>query len=569
MSWRPVKTRSRWLNRIPPRLRRPVRYLLAASLVAAIIGLILALVYGGLASRFDLDQVSSIPARTTIIDREGVELDAGYGVKRRLTTRDQLPDFLIDALRAREDLRFFDHHGVDLRGLARATIRNIRDWSFTQGASTLTMQLARNTFDMRAKSLHRKFLEIALTLRIESRYSKDEIITHYLNRIYFGAGCHGIEEAAQTYFAKPTSALSRGESALLVGIIRGPHAFSPFRNLDAAIEQRDQVLNRMVAAGFITSQQAETIRAQPIRLVPEDQRQAERSYALQNVRAEFDAIVTAGNIGDGGLRIATTLSSGWQLRLETEIAEAVTALEKTPGWPHPAHSGHRVGERTSYLQVAAVTLETRTGAILALVGGRDYLDSDFDRSSGARRDLGSAVEPFVAAAVAERGRLILPGRPVQTGRQTGPTEVARIMLRCGIGGPFNESEDLFRGSVAVTPLELATALATLANRGQRPEPFLVTGIHDRGQRRIYHAEPELSPAISADAANESIGLFESMSTTRVFTGFTGSGRDAWILRLGPTGSTAIWFGFDQPTKIAGPAELKRFLDAFASHLDEL
>lgn len=569
MSWRPVKSPSQWLNRLPPRLRRVIRFVLAAGLVGAIALLILALIYGGLASRFDLNQVSSIPARTTIADRDGVELDAGFGVKRRLATREQLPDFLVDALRAREDLRFFDHHGVDLRGLARATIRNIRDRSFTQGASTLTMQLARNTFDMRAKSLHRKFLEIALTLRIEARYSKDDILTHYLNRIYFGAGCNGIEEASQTYFAKSTAALTPGESATLVGIVRGPHVFSPFRDLDAALEQRDQVLARMVSSGFITARQSETIRSKPLQLVPEDQRQSERSYALQNVRTELNTIVSARNIPDGGLGVGTTLASRWQLRLETELTAAIEAFEKSPDWPHPIHSKHRPGDQPAYIQVAAVTLETRTGAILALIGGRDYLDSRFDRSSGARRDLGSALEPLIAASVAERGRLVLPGRPIQTGRQIGPAEVARIIRRCGIGGPFNETEDLFRGSAATSPIELATALATLGNQGKRPRPYLVTTIHDRANRPLYQAETELSPAISAAAAAESLELFDDTTSTRVFHGHTGSCRDAWILRLGPSGSTAIWFGFDQPTKIADSADLDAFLTRISERLASL
>lgn len=546
-----------------------LRRLLAVTLVGAIAALALILVYGSLASRFDLSKVASIPTRTTIVDRDGTEIDAGYGLKRRLASRDQLPGFLVDALRAREDLRFFDHHGVDLRGLARATVRNIRDRSFTQGASTLTMQLARNTFDMRAKSLHRKMLEIALTVRIESRYSKDEILVHYLNRIYFGAGCHGIEEAAQTYFAKSAAALTPGESAMLVGIIRGPHVFSPFRNLDGAIDQRDQVLNRMVAVGLIDQPRADEIRNQPIQLVPEEQRQAERTYALQNIRTELDAIVSKSDIREGGLRVHTTLAAGWQLRLETEISEAVDEWEKSATWSHPTHRDHQPGDLPAYLQVAAVSLETRSGAILALIGGRDYLDSRFDRSSGARRDLGSAVEPFVAAAAAERGRIILPGQPVQTGRQIGPAEVARIFRRCGITGPFNESEDLFRGSAATTPLELATALATLGNRGLRQKPHLVTKIADRADRLLYRVSPEHSPAISAAAAADALDLFNSDSTTSVFHGFTGSCRDAWILRLGPTGSTAIWFGFDSPAKICNSDELEKFLSTFATRLASL
>src|SRR5690606_5231649 len=158
-----------------------------------------------------------------------------------------LPDFLVKALQAREDARFFDHAGVDFRGLARATVRNLKDRDFTQGASTLTMQLARNTYDIRAKSLHRKFLEIALTLRIEARYSKDEIPAHYLTRIYSGAGAEDIEQAARTYCGRSVLALNESDCAMIAGIIRGPHIFSPLRDFEAALEQRDQTLARMVA----------------------------------------------------------------------------------------------------------------------------------------------------------------------------------------------------------------------------------------------------------------------------------------------------------------------------------
>ena len=180
----------------------------------------IAIFYFYLALKFDLSEVAKIPERSTVLDRHGETYGLIHGERRRVITRDELPDVMVQALRAREDLRFYDHSGVDIKGLARATLRNIKDWSFTQGASTLTMQLARNSYDdMSAKSLHRKFLEIALTLRIEGRYSKDEILANYLNRIYFGSGCHGVEEAAQTYFGRPVSELNTGESAMLIGII--------------------------------------------------------------------------------------------------------------------------------------------------------------------------------------------------------------------------------------------------------------------------------------------------------------------------------------------------------------
>ena len=354
---------------------------------------------------------------------------------RKLVKRADIPDFLVKSLRAREDARFFEHSGVDVRGLTRATVRNLKDRDFTQGASTLSMQLARNTFKMKQKSMHRKLLEIALTLRVEARYTKDEILTHYLNRIYFGAGADGIEQAAHTYFGKTTRDLSDGECAMIVGIIRGPHIFSPFRNLDAAIDQRDQTLNRMIAMGFIDKARRDAIAAEPVKLVDEEQRETQTSYALQAVRRELDRILEDDDIQLGGLQVHTTLDAAWQNRLEIELTHAVEDLEREKTWTHPTEANHVAGTEPAYVQYAAVTTETKTGAMLALIGGRNYSHSRFDRTRSSR-DLGSAFEPFVAAAAAERGKLVLPGKPVQTGRQIGPAEVERIAKRCGIAGPF-------------------------------------------------------------------------------------------------------------------------------------
>ncbi len=469
------------------------------------------------------------------------------------------------SLRAREDARFFEHHGVDLRGLARATVRNLKDWDFTQGASTLSMQLARNSFKMKQKSLHRKFLEIALTLRVESRYSKDEILTHYLNRIYFGAGADGIEQAARTYFGKPTRELTEGECALIVGIIRGPHVFSPLRNLDAAIEQRDQTLKRMVAMGFIDEARSEAIAAEPVQLVEDEQRETQTSYALQAVRRELDRILDEGQIQLGGLHVHTTLDAAWQQRLETELNTAVEDLEREKSWPHPTLKDHVQGTKPAYVLFAAITTETRSGGILALIGGRNYSHSRVDCTL-SRRDLGSAFEPFVAAAVAERGKLVLPGKPVQTGRQIGPAEVERLAKRCGIAGPFLKTEDLFRGSVAATPMEMSVGLATLGNKGKRPKPFLIREIRDASDEIIYTATPQLTQALSQGAALDATSVLSRRNGTRAFTGATGSERDAWTLRLGPGGATAIWIGFDKPTAIARETRLKSLLDEFVQRL---
>jgi membrane peptidoglycan carboxypeptidase len=543
-----------------------VKWLFKLSILGLVVVSGLVFFYFMLAMRFDMAEVAKLPAGTTFYDNKGAEITAPGGVGRKLVRREDIPDFLVKSLQAREDARFFEHSGIDVRGLARATLRNLKDRDFTQGASTVTMQLARNCFKMKQKSLHRKFLEIALTLRVEAAYTKDQILTHYLNRIYFGAGADGIEQAARTYFGKTTRDLSEGECALVVGIIRGPHIFSPFRNLPAAIEQRDQTLNRLIAMGVIDQAHRDRIAAEPVKLVDEDERETQASYALQAVRRELDRIAEDDDIAAGGLHVYTTIDAAWQERLEVELTRAVEDLEQEPGWPHATEAAHIGGSDPLYLQYAAVTTEVRSGATLALIGGRNFSHSRFDRTRSSR-DLGSAFEPFVAAAAAERGKLVLPGKPVQTGRQIGVSEVERLAKRCGIAGPYVvQTEDLFRGSLAATPLEMSVGLATLGNQGKRAKPYLIREIRDPAGERIYQVKPEISAALSSAAAAEATSVLQKSGGTRCFTGATGSERDAWTLRLGPSGATAIWLGFDKPAAIAREPRLKSLLDEFVQRL---
>ena len=565
-TWRPIGPVPLWKRWLPECLHGPVKLGFWCGLAGLVAACGLAFFYFMLAMKYDLEEVARLPAGTVFYDRKGVEIAAPGVTGRRLVQREDIPDFLVKALLAREDARFFQHHGVDLRGLARATLRNLKDRDFTQGASTLSMQLARNSFEIREKSLHRKFLEIAITLRLENQYSKDEILTHYLNRIYFGAGAYGIEQAARTYFGKPTRELTAAECALLAGIIRGPHIFSPTRRPQAALAQRRQTLERMAAMGFVTAERRDTIAAEPLKLAADDGDSLNQtSYALKAAERELDSLLEDRNIQLGGLHVHTTLDAAWQQRLENELTRAVQALEAEKSWRHPVHKTHAPGTEPAYVQFAAVTTETRTGAVLALIGGRDFGHSRFDRTRSTR-DLGSAFEPFVAAAAAERGKLVLAGKPVQTGRQIGPAEVERLAKRCGIAGPFVRSEDLFRGSVAATPLEMSVGLATLGNQGKRPRPFFIREIRDASGEVIYRAKPDLTQALSAAAAQDATKVLKRSNGTRTFTGATGSERDAWTLRLGPSGATAIWIGFDKPTVIAPEKRLKSLLDEFVMRL---
>lgn len=564
-TWRPIHRPAFWKRWLPLWMHGPLKLLFQLSIAGLIVACGIAFFYFSLASKFDMEEVARLPAGTIFLDRKGVEITAPGSSGRRLVKREDIPGFLVKSLRAREDARFFEHSGIDVRGLIRAAVRNIKDRDFTQGASTLSMQLARNSFKITQKSIHRKLLEIALTMRLEARYTKDEILTHYLNRIYFGAGADGIEQAAQTYFGKTTRDLNDGECALIVGIIRGPHIFSPFRNLKAALEQRDQTLNRLVAMKLIDTTRRDVITAEPIKLKSEEDRETQTSYAVQAVRRELDGILEDYDIHLGGLRVRTTLDAAWQDRLEIELTRAVEDLEREKKWPHPTEAKHAAGAEPDYLQYAAITTETKSGATLALIGGRNYSHSRFDRTR-SKRDLGSAFEPFVAAAAAERGKLVLPGRPVQTGRQIGPGEVERIAKRCGISGPFQQTEDLFRGSVSATPLEMSIGLATLGNKGKRPKPYLVEEIRDATGEVLYTAKPDLTAALTAPAALDAASVLQSSGGTRCFTGATGSERDAWTLRLGPGGATAIWLGFDKPAVIAPEPRLKALLDEFVKRL---
>lgn len=565
-TWRPISKTRFWRRWLPAWSHTPVILMFWASLALFISTLGIVFFYYLKASDFDLEEVAKLPRQNVFYDRKGKTINIPDQAGREIVKRTDIPDDLVNALIAREDARFFEHGGVDVKGLARATLRNLKDRNFTQGASTLTMQLARNTFEMRAKSLHRKALEIALTIRIEGRYSKDEILTNYLNRIYFGSGAYGIEQAARTYFGKPTSGLHPGECAMIAGIIRGPHIFSPLRNIEGAIEQRDQTLGRMVDAKIITQERAEEIKAMKIVLNEKSQQNDnQRSYALRAVRRELEVIMEKENILLNGLKIHTTLDIDWQERLEVELNHAVTRLEKEKDWEHGSHAKHESGTQADYVQYAAVTTETKSGAILALIGGRDFSHSTYDRTH-AKRDLGSAFEPFVAAAAAERGKLVLAGKPVQTGRQIGAQEVQRLAKRCGISGPFLDSEDLFRGAVSATPMEMSVGLATLGNMGNKPRPHLIRKITDSEDNVIYQVKIKSQPALSKSAAEDAVSVLKNMSGTRSFTGATGSERDAWVMRLGPSGSTAIWIGFDTPKKIAPEQRLNALLEEFIKRL---
>ncbi len=542
VSWKPSNSPSKLPAWVPLRLRTVIRWCFKWGLVGFSVLVAFALFYFYLALKFDLSDVAQMPERSVILDRHGVEFAAIHGERRRLITREEIPDAMIYALLAREDLRFPDHHGIDVRGLARATVRNIKDMSFTQGASTLTMQLTRNTYEMRAKSLHRKLLEMAVTLRIESRYSKDEILTHYLNRIYFGAGCHGVEEASQTYFGRSVTELSTGECALLVGIIRGPHLFSPFRNLEGAKIQRDEVLKRMVICEFVSEEEKIKAMAEPIHLVTVKERKKNSSHMRETIRNQLQIILEQQDIRAGGLRIFTTVDTAMQKSLQSKISRPFPAVEQ---------------KNLSELQAAIVSLDPETGGILALCGNRNYASSQYNLAFNARRDLGPAFMPFLTAAALERNKIVIDEQPIQTGRQLGIAETIRLSKRLGFSGPFSETDDLYRGTIAASPIELARAAATLRAGGKQPETYIIVKITDVAGRLLYQRKPSIKQAIREEAADEATEIF--FNTSKSFVAVTSSCHDAWAVTSNKKNVSVLWLGHVKPRKIASSRAIEKIL----------
>tara|TARA_B100001093_G_scaffold519440_1_gene608483 strand:+ start:2468 stop:4294 length:1827 start_codon:yes stop_codon:yes gene_type:complete len=531
-SWKPAQQKSIPPQWLPPWAGKILRFGFRTAMICIILIIGVGAFYFTASLSYDIGEIQKMPERSVIFDIDGKELATLHGENRRLISRMEIPDFFVSALEAREDKRFFTHSGVDIRGILRATMRNASDMSFTQGASTLTMQLARNSFNLREKSLHRKLVEIAIALRIEASYSKDEILSAYVNRIYFGSGCHGLEEASRRYFGVSATDLTRRQCALLVGIIRAPHACSPLRALEKATLQQDEVLARMVTEKSLSPEEASRIQSSDLGLSPPGGSTG-GNRALQAVRRHFEELIDARDIRNGGLRLQSTISSNTQELLE---GEAQALLEKIPGSP----------------EIAVVCIDTRTGAIRGIVGGRATGNTSFNRALDARRDLGEIFTPFVYAAAAERGIEPRQGQPVTLGRELGTEDLIRLAERFGFRGPFLEGDDLFRGGVSATPLEVAAASAALTAEGQKPRTYFLRKLLDSDGNQILSIEPSSKSAFAPAAMRAALETHFPDNQPPFLLGTSLSKTDAWAVWLGSERTTCLWIGYDTPTRLDSP-----------------
>ncbi len=533
----------------------------AALCIAALVGAYLVLKphYDKAQEIYDRSLIGELEIPSRIYDRHGVEIGQIKVENRRPITIDAVPWHFVQALTAAEDSRFFEHSGIDYIGIGRAMLRNVRAGKLNQGASTISQQLANRAFGLnKNKDVGRKLTEAFLAARLEKDFSKREILEHYLNRIYFGSGYYGIEAASRGYFGKPASELSLGESATLAGLIKSPGRFSPKRDLDASRGERDYVLARMHTEGMIDAKQLAENKRLPLELADGDD--LGNSYVNELVRQQVIDQLGFEAAGGGGFAIHTTIDAAAQEAARESLRESLAKAESHPGYAHQTYAayfdeltnpalpsldldrGFEAQKATSksppeYLQGAVLMIENTTGGIVAMVGGRDFTHSQFNRALQARRPVGTAFTPFVYAAafsgkhfpgsivsdkpldarsiaiggdtgilgewgtetdsspylgdIPAREALVLSknAATVRLGKEVGRENVVELARRAGIESPMDEYDKTLLGSSGATLDEVVKAFSVFPNGGTRPEKLhLVRSIVDAAGTVIF-SEP--------------------------------------------------------------------------------
>src|SRR5436309_10963951 len=334
------------------------------------------------------------PLVGTKIYDDNDELITELHVERRIfVPLAHVPQSLRDAVIATEDRRFYHHWGIDPIGIARAVAQNYRRGRIVEGGSTITQQLTKVLFLTPDKSLERKMKEVVLALELERRYSKDRILEMYLNQVYFGHGAYGVEAAARTYFGKSVSELSVREAALLAGLPRAPTTYSPFDHAETAKRRREVVLRRMVDYGALKDEEAKRLAKTELGLIPPERRRTTGQYFVDYVQQTLEAKYGPDLVLKGGLNVYTTLNPTIQLAAEQSLRDGLKALQGRSTQARP-------GE---FPEGAVITVEPHAGYVKTMVGGSDFLRSEFNRAVQAKRQPGSAFKPFIYIAAIEAG----------------------------------------------------------------------------------------------------------------------------------------------------------------------
>ena len=522
--------------------------------------------------------------------------------QRRLISIDRVPAHVQRAFMAAEDTRFMDHFGLDLRGILRAALVNLRHGAIHQGGSTITQQLAKNYFLTPEKTFSRKIKEMILALVIEQMYTKGQILEIYLNEVYFGqkgsVAVNGLGEASLFYFGKPAAELTLAEGATLAGLLRAPNRDSPYVDAQRARRRRDQVLHTMVEQGWISAAEGAAALASPLEPSGFRAYGKKAPYFMDYLSRQAETLYARDDLAKLGLSIFTTLDTEVQEAAETALAAGLERLEKND----PALRRREPDRR---LQGAVIVMQPKTGYILAMVGGRDYATSQFNRITHARRQPGSAFKPFVFLSALDRfsPASVLSNAPVtyqvngkswrpdnfspmaartvtmrtalahsiniatvDLAMKIGLEEVVRTASAFDFSTPLAPHPSLALGAMEVIPLELARAYCALAADGLLPVPLSLKEIgDDHGQvlnRRHMAVEPVTTPA-KAFLINSMLNSAVAEGTARSLkrmgigqpvagkTGTTNDSRDAWFVGYTPEILALVWVGFDDGTSMRG------------------
>lgn len=550
------------------------------------------------------DQAFAIPAREAgiqVLAADGTTMGEQSSFKGDAAHLSDLPPYVPQAVIAIEDRRFYSHLGIDVVGLARAAMLNAEAGRVVQGGSTLTQQLAKNLFLKPDRTLTRKLREVELALWLEKSFTKDEILELYLNRVYFGGGANGIEQASQAYFQKSANALNLFEAALLAATLKSPTAYNPMSRPEEAKKRARVVLDAMAEAGFITQADADqamadAVTARPVAYVPAAQ------YAVDWVNETVSALI-------GPLKESVVVETTLDPALESKAEQSLVA--------HLNADGDRYG-----VSQGAVVLMDTHGAVKAMVGGRSYKESQFNRAVKALRQPGSSFKPFVYLAALRAGKTPMSvevDEPVKVGDwepenyrekylgpvtltkalaqslntiavkltvEAGPEQVAQAATELGLTSKFNPGDpSIALGTAEATLLEMTGAYAAFANGGYPVKPYAITRITTRDGRVLYERpadDPDALPLLTdAEVGNMNYMMREVVKSgtgkgARLgkidVAGKTGTSqeyRDAWFIGFSSALVAGVWAGNDdnRPTsKMTGgslPAGVWRDLMAEA------
>ena len=549
--------------------------------------------------KFSGNKIESISSGASNLENYEIEPEmlAGRSEAKRASNHvlkyEEIPENLRDAILTAEDQRFFEHHGLDLRGIARAIYQNIANYEIKQGGSTITQQLVKNTFLSPERSFRRKFEEAFLSIALENQMSKEDIFALYCNEIYLGqygsAGVHGVEQAARAYFDKDLKDLNLTEAAAIAAMIKNPNHFAPHKKEAEAKLRRDWILTKMRETGKVSPEQAQTaLKTEPALAKPKRDDQTIAPYfvdaATKVLTDEFrrDPFNTNYN-----MRVYTTIDTQLQTVAEQAVTNHLSKLDKI------------YRQKGLNLQASLVAIDPKTGHILAMVGGKDYRESQFNRATEARRQPGSTFKPFIYATALEHGRTPMSvfydratafvydnGKPykpanyggsytndkitmktalakssnvvaVEAAMDIGLTKVARQAKVFGFEN-IEAYPSMALGTMEVTPLQLAAAYAVFANGGREVNPTFISKIISGEDNIVYQSMPGENQIISEKTAFMITDMLEAVverGTARkangalgksvAFAGKTGSSKDGWFVGYTPNLVTVAWVGFDE------------------------